>query len=42
MCIAVYSPKHIVGLSIVNMSLKTDNPKDKRCFVWKKEVSDNG
>ena len=34
--------KHIVGLSIVNMSLKTDNPKDKRCFVWKKEVSDNG
>ena len=34
--------KHIVGLSIVNMSLKTDNPRDKRCFVWKKEVIDNG
>ena len=34
--------KHIVGLSIINLSLKTDNPRDKRCFVWKKEVSDNG
>lgn len=34
--------KHIVGLSIINLSLKTDNPRDKRCFVWKKEVIDNG
>lgn len=34
--------KHIVGLSIINLSLKTDNPRERRCFVWKKEASDNG
>ena len=34
--------KHIVGLSIINLSFKTDNPRERRCFVWKKEASDNG
>lgn len=34
--------KNIVGLSIINLSLKTDNPRERRCFVWKKEASDNG
>lgn len=26
--------KKIVGLSIINNSIKADNIKDKRCFVW--------
>lgn len=26
--------KKIVGLSIINNSIKSDNIKDKRCFVW--------
>lgn len=26
--------KKITGLSIVNTSFKTDDPKQKRCFVW--------
>lgn len=26
--------KKIVGISIINNSIKTDNIKDKRCFVW--------
>lgn len=34
--------RYIVGLSIVNLSLKTDNPKEKRCFVWTKEGEING
>lgn len=29
--------KQITGLSIVNLSIKSDNIKDKRCFVWKKQ-----
>ena len=31
--IAIESKK-IVGLSIINNSIKSDNIKDKRCFVW--------
>lgn len=27
--------KKITGLSIINTSFKTDDPKQKRCFVWK-------
>jgi len=27
--------KKIVGISIINNSIKSDNIKDKRCFVWK-------
>ena len=26
--------KKIVGLSIINNSIKADNIKDKRCFIW--------
>ena len=26
--------KKLVGLSIINNSIKSDNIKDKRCFVW--------
>ena len=26
--------KKIVGISIINNSIKSDNIKDKRCFVW--------
>lgn len=30
----VIENKKIVGLSIINNSIKSDNIKDKRCFVW--------